>query len=385
MSLIENNEFSKIANYKNEICVSIFMPTNRGGKEVLEEQSRKHLNSQWDQIRKELEKKDTDPTTIEEIGKPIKELIENKDFWRHQSDGLAIFAAKGFFEKFSVPVNFAAHYYINQEFYIKSLIPAMNGNGTFNLLAIQLDDVKLYQATPNSITPIEIEDITPSRLEERVGYDYKEKALQFRTQGEGGEKTQFHGHGGSERDEKTEIKQFFRAVDQGLKEYLDRDKLPLIVACQDYLFPIYKDANTYNHLVDHVVPGNPNDTDMLGLHEKALKIASPILNKDREEKLSKYKEFTNTKNTSSIITDIIPAIFQGKVDTLFVENAAEIWGDFDEDNMKVKIQEGQYERNTSLMNLAAKKTIEMGGRVYLVEHAFMPEKDSKMNALYRYS
>ena len=261
----------------------------------------------------------------------------------------------------------------------------MTGDGAFNLLAIQLDDVKLYEATPNSITPIEIHDITPSQLEDRVGYDYKEKALQSRGQGEGGEKTQFHGHGGSERDEKTEIKQFFRAVDQGLQDYLNKDKLPLIVACQDNLFPIYKEANTYNHLVDEVVSGNPNDTDMLGLHQKALKIAEPILNKEREEKLEKYRDFTNTESTSSAVTDIIPAIFKGQVDTLFVENGAEIWGEYDEEQMKVKIQKDQYENNQSLMNLAVKKTIEMGGRVFLIEPAFMPEKDSKMNALLRYS
>lgn len=385
MALIKDKEFNKIASHKADVCVSIFMPTNRGGKEVLEQQSKKHLNSQWDEIRKELEKNETDPTVIEKIGKPIKELIDDPDFWRHQSDGLAIFAASDFFEKFTVPVNFAAHYYVGKEFYIKSLIPAMTGNGAFNLLSVQLDDVKLFEATPYSIAPIEIHDLTPSQLEERVGYDYKEKALQFRGQGEGGDKTQFHGHGGSERDEKTEIKQFFRAIDQGLQDYLNKDKLPLIVACQDNLFPIYKEANTYNHLVDEVVSGNPNDTDMLGLHQKALKIAEPILNKEREEKLEKYRDFTNTESTSSAVTDIIPAIFQGQVDTLFVENRAEIWGEYDEEKMKVKIQKDQYGNNTSLMNLAAKKTIEMGGRVYLVESAFMPEKDSKMNALLRYS
>lgn len=385
MSLIKEKEFNKIANYQNKVCVSIFMPTNRGGKRVLENQSQKHLNSQWDEIRKELQKKKIDEQTIEAIGKHIKKLIDDSDFWRHQSDGLAIFASDGFFEKFSLPVNFAAHYYIDKEFYVKSLIPALNEEGRFNLLAIQLDDVKLYEITPNSVTPIEIEDITPSQLEERVGYDYKEKALQFRSQGAGGEKSQFHGHGGSERDEKTEIKQFFRAVDQGIQGYLNKGKLPLVVACQDYFFPIYKDANTYNHLVDQVVPGNPNDTDIFGLQEKALKVAEPLLDKKRHEKLEKYREFTNTKDTSSAVTDIIPAIFQGKVDTLFVENRAEIWGKYDEGKMKVKIENVHNENNTSLLNLAAKKTIEMGGTVYLVEPAFMPESDSKMNALFRYS
>lgn len=384
MSMINDQAFKELSNYNNEACVSIFIPTQRGGKEVLEEKNKKHLHSEWTQIKKELKGKNVTDEIIEKIGKPIQELIDNRDFWRHQSDGLAIFASPEFFKSFTIPVNFEAYHYISKEFYVKPLVPAMTGDGKFNILAIQLEDVNFYEATKYSIMPVEIDDLTPSRLEERVGFDYKEKALQFRTQGEGGEKTQFHGHGGSERDEKTEIKQFFRAVDQGLKDHLTKEKLPLVVICQDYLFPIYKDANTYNHLIDKVVPGNPNDTDMLGIHQKALEIAEPYLNENRDEKIEKYKESSNTENTTSAVTDIIPAVYQGKVDTLFIENRAEVWGEYNEDTMEVKLTENHENGNISLLNLAAKKTVEMGGKVYLVEHEFMPQKKSKMNALLRF-
>lgn len=382
--MINEKEFKKLANHKNEICVSIFIPTQRAGKEVLEEKNKKHLHSEWTQIKKKLKENDVAESTIEEIGKPIQELLDNRDFWRHQSDGLAIFASSDYFKNFTIPVNFEAYHYISGEFYVKPLVPAMNGDGKFNILALQLEDVKLYEASRYTITPVDIEDLTPSRLEERVGYDYKEKALQFRTQGEGGDKTQFHGHGGSERDEKTEYKQFFRAVDQGIKDYLQKENLPLVVYCQDYLFPIYQDANTYNHLYEKVVPGNPNDTDIVGIQQRALDVFEPHLDKKRDEKIEKYKELSSTENTTSAVSDIIPAVYQGKVDTLFIENRAEVWGNYNEDEMKVEFDEDRKDDSISLLNLAAKKTIEMGGKVYLVEHEFMPQKKSKMNALLRF-
>ncbi|MBT8295697.1 MAG: hypothetical protein KJO51_04715, partial [Gramella sp.] len=235
MSMINENDFKELANYKNDTAVSIFIPTQRAGKEVLEQKNKKHLHSEWVQIRKELKERKVGEEIINKIGEPIEKLLEDRDFWRHQSDGLAIFASSEFFKNYTIPVNFEAYHYISEEFYVKPLVPAMTGDSNFNILAIQLENVKLYEASKYSIAPVEIDDLTPSRLEERVGFDFKEKALQFRTQGEGGEKTQFHGHGGSERDEKTEIKQFFRAVDQGLKDYLNKQKLPLVVCCQDYL------------------------------------------------------------------------------------------------------------------------------------------------------
>tara|TARA_B100000929_G_C15471317_1_gene407965 strand:+ start:296 stop:1444 length:1149 start_codon:yes stop_codon:yes gene_type:complete len=382
--MINEKDFKELSNHKNKPCVSIFIPTQRAGKEVLEEKNKKHLHSEWTQVKKKLKDKNVSEETIEKMGEPIQELIDNRDFWRHQSDGLAIFASQDYFKKYTLPVNFEAYHYISEEFYVKPLVPAMNGDGKFNILAIQLEDVKFYEASKYSIMPVDVDELTPSRLEERVGFDYKEKALQFRSQGEGGEKTQFHGHGGSERDVQVEIKQFFRAVDQGLKDHLTNEKLPLVVYCQDYLFPIYKDANTYNHLVDKVIPGNPNDSDMMGIHQKALEVAEPFLNEDRDKKITKYNELSKTENTTSAVSDIIAAVYQGKVDTLFIENRAEEWGSYDEDSMEVKFSDNQENGNISLLNLAAKKTIEMGGKVYLVEHEFMPQKKSKMNALLRF-
>lgn len=384
MSMINEKEFKKLADYEHGTCISIFIPTERAGKEVLEGKNKKHLHSEWTQIKKRLKEDDLSEASIEKIGKPIQELIEDRDFWRHQSDGLAIFVSPDFFAYYTVPVNFEAYHYISEEFYVKPLVPAMTGDAKFNVLAIQLEDVKLYEVTKYSIAPVEIDDLTPSRLEERVGYDYKERSLQFRTQGEGGDKTQFHGHGGSERDEKTEIKQFFRAVDQGIKDYLHKENLPLLVYCQDYLFPIYKEANTYNHLFEKVVPGNPNDTDILGIHKRSLEVFEPVMNENRDKKIKKYEELSSTENTTSALSDIIPAIYQGKVDTLFIENRAEVWGKYHEDEMKVEFSEDHNDGRISLLNLAAKKTIDMGGKVYLVEHEFMPQKKSKMNALLRF-
>ena len=130
--------------------------------------------------------------------------------------------------------------------------------------------------------------------------------------------------------------------------------------------------------------GNPNDSDLLGVHAKSLKIAEKFLDKDRDSKLEKYKEQSQTENTSSAPSDIMSAIHQGRIDTLFVENRAEIWGTYNEDQMKTEIDDEQTSENTSLMNLAAKKTIEMGGKVYLIQDYLMPENESKMNALYRF-
>ncbi|HKL35183.1 MAG TPA: hypothetical protein VJ899_02705 [Salegentibacter sp.] len=386
MSLINDKDLEKLMNEQGKTCVSIFIPTQRAGKEVLEEKNKTHLKSLWNEAAARLKEKGIAEQKIDEIGKPIEALIGDKSFWRHQSDGLAIFAAEDFFERYTLPVNFEAHTYISNEFYIKPLVPMFSGDERFYLLALQLEDVELYEATTYSIGKVEVDDLVPSQLEERVGFDYKQKHLDFKTQNSGGENTIFHGHGGaSDEVRKEEVNRYFRAIDKGLNTVLHDERVPLVVATQDYLFPIYEKVNSYNHLIDKVIPGNPSDSDIFGLHEKALQILEPELEKTKREKMKKFEELNNTEKTGAAISDILPAVQQAKVDTLFLKNRSEVWGTYNSDNMAVNIDDHQKDDNYSLMNWAAKEVLKQGGNVYLIPEAQMPDKNSEMNALYRFN
>lgn len=385
MSLISEKDFKNLAEFENERCISIFIPTKRRGKEVLEGENQLSLKSRWQEVKKKLEKENTSPEQIAKLEEPVSKLINNKDFWRHQSDGLAIFVSEDFFQYFTVPVNFEPYTFLSKEFYLKPLTPIFSGDGEFYILSLQMDKVELYEATKYSIGRIDVEDLIPSRLEERVGFDYEEKNRKHKSlHNMGGTSTQ-HGYDDANRDRKNEFLRFFRAVDKGLHKMLNNEKVPLVVACQDYLFPIYREANTYKYLFEESIPGNPSDyPNMFALHGAAVNLLEPYFDKDRDKKMNEFKEL-NPGRTSVQVTDILPAVYEGKVDTLFLENREEIWGRYDEKLRKVIIDEEQNTQNTSLMNLAAKKTIQEGGSVFLIEEAFMPDKSSKMNAVFRYS
>ena len=385
MELISQEEFKKLAQFTDEICVSIFIPTQRAGKDVLEEKSRIHLKSKWNEVKRQLEKNGVNAAKIEKIGEPIVKLLTDNNFWRHQSDGLTVFSSESFFQKYSLPLKFEVYHYISKEFYAKPLVPIFSGDGRFYLLSLQLEDVTLFEATKHSIGEVYVEDLIPTRLQERVGFDYKEKALQFRPQQQSNGQSAYHGHVGADDNRKSEIFRYFRAIDQGLDTIIHDENAPLVVACQDSLFPIYKEANTYKYLFKEDVTGNPADTDMLGLHDKAWNLIESHFEKTKMEKLKKFEELNQTEKTSASVHDIFPAIIQGKVDSLFLEDKEELWGTYNEDKIAVEVQDGQTSENTSLMNLAAKAVIEHGGSVFLIEPDAMPEKSSKMNALYRFS
>lgn len=383
---MDKSDVEKLLSIHGETCVSIFIPTERAGQHVLEEKNKIHLKSKLKEVEKELEQKKTSKEVISKITEPIKQLIDDTQFWRHQSDGLAVFSSKDFFKYYTLPVNFMTHTYVSNEFYIKPLVPMLNDDERFYILALQLQDVTLYEATRYSIGKVEVDDLVPSRLEERVGFDYKEKHLSFRSQNAGGEKTIFHGHGGGGGEtRKDEIKRYFRAIDKGLETVLTGDKAPLVVATQDYLFPLYKEANNYNHLYESVLAGNPSEGDIFDLHAKALQHIEDLLRQKRSDKTDVFNKYNNTEKASSSITDILPAVQQGKVDTLFIENQSEIWGHYNKNTMKTTIHDEQQADNYSLLNWAAKEVLSQGGHVFLTPQAQMPNTNSKVNALYRFS
>jgi hypothetical protein len=390
MPILTKEQFEDLAKFDSNPCVSIFIPTVRAGKDVLEEKDKINLKSQWKQAVEELKAMGYPQDKIENMGKPVNDLMDDSNFWRHQSDGLAIFLAEGFSRQYTLPIYFEAYTYVADHFYLKPLVPMFNGDGRFYLLHLQLDEVKLYEATQYSIGEVKIDDLTPNQLEDRVGYDYEEKNSKHKTQRNSvganpqGTSTQ-HGYEAASRDRKNEILRFFRAVDKGIYEILHNENVPLIVACQDSYFPIYQEASRYKNLYPKPVPGNPeaDHNSIFSLHAAALETLEPHFRKDREDKMKQFNDL-NPSRTSTQVSEIIPAIFEGKVDTLFLQNREDIWGEYNEKMASVDVHDEKRNGSVSLMNLAAVKVLQQNGKAYLIEKEFMPNKDSKVNAVYRY-
>ena len=384
--MITKKEVKELTNVENEFNVSIYIPTHRGGQESLDGRDQIQLKTQLKEVKSKLEERGMRQDKLEKFVEPIQKLIDDSDFWRHQSDGLAIFLNERTFKKHTVPVHFEAFNYVANEFYLKPLMPLFNGNGMFYILALKNDKVAFYEATQYSIVELELPDEVPEQLEDRVGYDYEQNSLKDRSDKHGGqEKSAYHGYGEESAEEQNELKRYFRAIDKGLMTMLhDNQKPPLILCCQDFQYATYKEVNTYENLHNDYISANPSDMDDVLLHEKAWNIIEPYFNKNRKEKLKDFKELHGTGRATSDPEVIMKSAIQGKVDALFIENGEDIFGNYDRSKMKIEIENERKASNTSLMNQMAMKVFELGGDVYLTEKEDLPDDSAKMNAVLRF-
>ena len=377
--------FETLAAEHNLHCVSIYLPMHKKGKEQNERLAQANLKYCIKEVHKSLTKSQMNDYEISNYLKPIEELIASIELWRNPSEGLAIFLNKKELRYYVLPVPFETKTDVSDHFYLKPLLPLYHEDGDYYLLELSQDYVKLYEASRHGFKDLFIENFTPDQLEKAVGFDYRPKMLQFRS-GQDSHKGagSFHGHGEGKDDDKKELINFFRAIDKGVMQEITNKKAPLVVACVDSLFYLYKEANSHPNLYKKNISGDPEFKNKNKLHQNSWELILPYFKKNKKAKLTQFKELYNTPKTSYQISDIIPAAVNGKIDTLFVQNGIDLFGIYNKESGHVRLDKQKEIYNSSLTNLTSLYTFMQGGKVYLLEPDEMPVKGRPINALFRY-
>lgn len=380
METMTKKLFEKLADYHQPWCVSIYIPTSRIG---LNEESRIRLKNQMQLIKKSLAERGLKEPQIKELLQPLNKIYDDRTFWRHLSDGLAIFFNKNHFESFTLPLNFKEFSDVNDSFYLLPLIPYFFGDGRFLILAVSLKNTKLYEASRTKINEIDIKKRIPISLEDAVGYDFEQRHLQFRSEQRSGQAV-FHGQGDTKDEKKEEVVKYLREIDRGLLPLFNEYNVPLIIASFDYIFIQYKQINSYNGLYEKNASMNPDENDIKSVHEKSWNVIKEYFQENEEQAKEQYYMLSNKKRTSSRIEEIVPAAIDGNIDTLFVQAGKNVWGLFLENYKTVIVNHEKHNENRCLIDLAAKASFLQGGKVFIMKEDELPEKETVANAILRY-
>jgi hypothetical protein len=322
---------------------------------------------------------------VHELLAPMEKFLRDGLFWKHQSDGLAIFLSAGFFRYYRLPYSFDESVVVTDRFHIKPLLSLLTGDGRFYILALSQNKVRLLQCTRHSVSEVDLGDV-PASLAEALRYDDSERQLQFHTTGPTGKgkgAAIFHGHGVGIDDAKVNILRYFRQIDQGLSGLLKGEQIPLVLVGVDYLHPIYREANTYPYLVSDGVVGNPDKLRTDELHERAWAVIEPQFKKQMQDAAARYKQLLASAQASSDLRKVIPAAYHGRTDVLFVAVGIQSWGKFDPETNRIEIHKEAEPGDEDLLDFAAIHTFLNGGTVYAVMPEQVPD-DSSVAAVLRY-
>lgn len=390
MRALTMEELQQLNEIKGENCISIYLPTHRGGKEVTANEDARLLKSLVQKIKFRLTDQGINDGEVQRYLGQVYDLIDNTSFWRDQQDGLAIFLAKDFFRYYRMPYRFDEFTLVSDSFYLKPLIPAFDDRDYYHILAVSLHKIRFFEANRFYINELKLEDIFPENVDEILSYYQFEQSLQMRSQHGGmssGDNVQYYGQGGSKRDNTPYIKEYFREIDKGIGRITTSTPIPMVIAAVEYLHPIYKEVNTHAEIMEKGIMGNHDMAEPKELHAKSLEIMEPYFHRQRESRRNKYQQLAGSGKTSRDINEIVTAAVNGRIEALFVAKGANMWGKLkDENGLKTELHETFQDNDNCLIDLSAVNTLLNGGETYLVDREYIPQDgaETPVAALFRY-
>lgn len=385
MGVLTKDDVRQLAAPGNGPRVSLYLPTQPGGPEIGDNTSVRLKN-----VLREADERlrDAGVEEIDDLLAPARELLREDNFWRNPGAGFAVFLSRDGMRSFRLPLDVKEKVAVGDRFLLKPLLPLLVGDGRFWVLTLSQNRVRLLEGGMDRIREIDLHSI-PQRLQDAVGYDFEERSLQFHTGapniGPGKSAAMFHGQGVGNDDQKAEVEKFLRAVDRALLELLPDKEAPLVVAAAEPALSIFREITKYPHLADESIEGSPDQKSPEELHRAAWTVVEPGFLKERREAREHFHELSGTGKASVGVEEVVPAVFDGRVDTLFVATDRELWGRYDPESRQLVIEKEPGADRYDLLDVAAAEALQRSARVYAVPAERVPEGgESGLAAIFRY-
>lgn len=370
--------------------LSLFIPTHQRGREVNEGQDIIAFKNHVQAARLALEAQNLRSNDIADLLQPLEALLADPQFWRHQRAGLAVFRSPNYFAVFRSPLPLPDAHRLGPGFWLGPLLPFAQSSPEFYVLQISKKEALLYRADAFTITPVDLADALPAGLAEVTQYYDFEEELQGRASASGVTAAYTSDDANREQKEKDHLlADYFRLVDAAVTSRLGAQTAPLLLASVAYFQPIYRALNSYLHLHDEGLTGNFDHTPPQELHA----LATALLGEDgaqastqQQQRITEYQNGSGSGLVAPDAAQVLQAAAAGRVQTLFLQAGAEVWGQFNEATLATAIHAQPQAGDASLLDQAALLTLRHGGEVYVLDDAQLLARAAPvaMTALLRY-
>ena len=265
---------------------------------------------------------------------------------------VAIYCAPEFCRSFDLSETVEESVSIANHFYIKPLIPALQAEQRFYVLALSQKHIRLLRCTENHSEEVEL----PASV---LAFPESE-------------------------DNVIQLSHFYKQVSEGVTAFLRErhDESPLVIAGVEYEIATFRKVNVYPHLAQDVVHGAPDGLKGGELHKRALEAVRSYFETPLRTALARFEE-AGTQRSSSTVKDIVKASFDGRVLDLILAEGAHYMGTFDDSTWDVKGHKQAVEGDEDLLNAAALQTLLHAGQVFVVPANQIPHGAPAI-AVYRY-
>jgi len=320
--------------------------------------------------------------------KPFKALVDDNEFWKYNLDGLAVFAAPGFFKVVRMQRPVSELVVAANSFHLKPLRRALQTVDRFHVLGLAMDRIVLFEGNRDALDELKPAEGVPLTITDALGEELTEKHQTVASYGgrggNGGAGEMRHGHGGKSDEMDKDVERFFRTVDRAITEHHTKPSgHSLVLAALPEHQAVFRRVSHNARLLQEAVAIDPTGVDPDKLRRLVWEAVEPRYHAHVRTLVEQFGTAKAQGLGSDDLMDVAEAAAAGRVGTVLVDADQAIAGRLDTTTGKVIFDSLLDPRVDDLLDELSELVAERGGTVMVVPGEVMPTKTG-VAATYRY-
>ena len=299
--------------------------------------------------------------TVWAVINPLRDLVEDDDFWRDQSLGLAIFAAPDVLNTYTMPETVRGAVDVGERWDLGPLLRSLSHREDGYVVGVSEGSNRLF-LLPLGERPRELELELPDDLESVFQYANNAGDADFpRPAGATGERI--------------EHRRYCKAVQDAVLRCVTNSKLPMVLAAIDDFESAYREINTYPNLLDHGIETHPDSLSPDELNSRARQLLDDYYRMQLKDWRERFSNRRAHRLGVEKLEDVALAATAAAVEELLYDVDAQIEGSIDD--MGVLVLADEPGPNTyDVVDEIAVRVVRSKGKVRAVTRDEIPDGSS---------
>lgn len=346
--ILTQASLAELISYQGRPCLSLYQSTHRRHPDNIQDPIR------FRQLVKEMETSLLRHNTAEAVHNligPFEALAQDRAFWNHTLDGLAVLCAADMFRVFLLQSPVVELALAADSFHTKPLRKWLQSAGRYQVLALSLHTVQLFEGDRNALDPVVLAPGVPISMTKDRG----QSGLQDETVGD--------------------AEHYFRAVDRAVLEHHSRPSgLPLMLAALPEHHHLFRQVSHNPFLMVSGLMLDPQSLTQDGLRQRAWDVAAPQQLVQHAAWSDAYEVAAAKGLGSEDLSQVAHAAVAGRVATLLIEAERQVAGRIDAMTGRIDPSELDNPRVDDVLDDLGELVEKLGGQVHILSADHMPSR-----------
>lgn len=365
------NEYHELLEPRGGPCLSLYQPTHRH-----------HPDKDQDPIRfrglvKAIRNKAIQKHSSEDVGRllaPFHALSDNREFWNHPLDGLAVFSAPGMFRFYRLQRTVKELVVVADSFHTKPLMRIIQSFDSYQILGVSRRDIKLFEGNRYAVDGVDLDERVPRTIADALGEELTASHLVIASGATGVGHAPIRQGSGTKSDEvDRDTERFFRVVDRAVLEHHSRPSgLPLILAALPEHQALFRRVSHNPLLIPQAIDMHPDALSGDQLRDHAWRLIQPYYLQRLQTLIDKFEAGSARGAADKELARVAGSAAERRIATLLIDADRHIPGRLDSLTGSIELGDAGDPLMDDVLDDLAELVLAGGGEVVVVPADRMP-------------